>query len=67
MEMKAFTTALEEDLNITTTEEPYFSNFVLAARIAIGLTAGLSLIGAIIVIAYQLCFRYKEEKYSGKN
>ena len=70
----SFTTDLEQVYNgnssITTAEsweEPYFSNFVLATRIATGLASGLSLFGAITVIIYQLFFHNKRDDITGQN
>ena len=48
-------------------EEPYFSNFVLATRIATGLASSLSLLGAIAVIIYQIFFRDKKLEFTGQN
>jgi hypothetical protein len=75
MEMIAFTTDLEQmvyddNSSVTTTgswEEPYFSNFVLATRIATGLASGLSLLGAITVIVYQVFFHDKKDEFTGQN
>ena len=69
--MISFTTDLEQvyDGNSTTEpwEEPYFSNFILATRIATGLASGLSLLGAITVIIYQLFFHDEKDNIKGQN
>ena len=60
----------DNNASITTTEswvEPYFSNFILATRIAIGLASGLSLLGAITIIIYQLFFHDEKDNFTGQN
>ena len=68
MEVVAVTMEQVDDNSSITTgsEEPFFSNFVLAIKIATGLASGLSLLGAITVIVYQLFFR-DIKQISGQN